>query len=307
MLYVYRSKPSDSARDLADALTINARRISDLSKAHFNNGVRNGDFVVCWGDSFAGGQGIRVLNGGAIKSKYDDAVKLKEAQVSTIDVSKNRPVAQAGVAGIDPLIQLKEDAEDKFEAFISAPWRRGPVFDRGLLELGQFIGQVSQVAGRPAPVPVAAVAAGEWVGRSNNHVGGDDILRGNPLVSAGDYYSKKETLVEEYRLHVFKGKSIRAGVKVKREGFERNAHAWIRSYDGGWKIKYDDFKSKRAMREIAVKAVQTLGLDFGAVDLGKRSDGSYVVLEVNRAPGLEGGTTEAYARAIEKWSRGEEI
>lgn len=307
MLYVYRQKPSDSARDLADALQINARRISDLSKAHFNNGVRNGDFVVCWGDSYAGGNGIKVLNGSPIKSKYDDAIKLKEGGVLTIEVSKNRPQNRVQAAAVDPLVQLKEDAEDRFEAFITARWDRGPVFLRGLDELNQFIGNVRQVAGRAIPVAPPPAPAGDWIGRANNHVGGNDILRGNPLAGNGDYYSKKENLVEEYRLHIFKGKSIRAGVKVKREGFEGTAHAWVRSFEAGWKIKYDDFKSKKAMRELAVKAVATLGLDFGAVDLGKRADGSYLVLEVNRGPGLEGGTTEAYARAIEKWSRGEEI
>lgn len=311
MLYLYRSKPSESARDLADALQVNARRISDLSKAHFGNGVRAGDFVVCWGDSFAGGNGIRVLNGGAIKSKYDDAIKLKESRVATIEVSKERPVARAAVAavaGIDPLVALKEDAEERFEAFISAPWRRGPVFIRGLEELNVFIQNVQRAAVTPVPVGTPAVAGvnvqGEWIGRKNNHVGGGDILapQGNM-----DYFSKKEALVEEYRLHIFKGKSIRAGVKVKREGFERTAHAWVRSFDAGWKIKYDEFKSKKAMRELAVRAVEALGLDFGAVDIGKKADGTYLVLEVNRAPGASDGTCETYARAIEKWVRGEDI
>lgn len=305
LLYVYRRNASDSARDLADALQVNARRISDLAKAHFNTGVRAGDFVVCWGDAYTGGNGIRVLNGGAIRTKYEDARILKEARVATIEVLKEKPVARPAVAVVDPLLALKEDAEDRFEAFISAPWRRGPVFERGLVELSQFITQVTQAARVPAPVAQAAVAVqGEWIGRKNSHVGGADILQ--PTANA-DYYSKREMLTEEYRLHIFQGKSIRAGVKVKREGFERTAHEWVRSFDGGWRIKYDEFKSKKAMRELAVSAVAALGLDFGAVDMGKRADGSYIVLEVNRAPGVEGGTTETYARAIEKWTRGEEV
>ncbi len=135
----------------------------------------------------------------------------------------------------------------------------------------------------------------------NNHIGGNDLLT---PPGAPDFYSKKETLVEEYRIHIFNGQSIRAGVKVKREGFA-NPHAWVRSFEGGWRIKYDDFKSKKAMRLIAAKAVEALGLNFGAVDLGKRADGTYVVLEVNRAPGVEGGTTEAYAKAVSKWINGE--
>ena len=33
----------------------------------------------------------------------------------------------------------------------------------------------------------------------------------------------------------------------------------------------------------------------------ERADGSLLVLEVNRAPGLEGGTIDAYTDAIRQW------
>jgi glutathione synthase/RimK-type ligase-like ATP-grasp enzyme len=55
------------------------------------------------------------------------------------------------------------------------------------------------------------------------------------------------------------------------------------------------------MREIAAAAVTALGLDFGAVDLAQRPDGTLFVLEVNRAPGVEAGTAVAYAQAIQRW------
>ncbi len=149
-----------------------------------------------------------------------------------------------------------------------------------------------------------------WLPRTNHHVGGNDLL--NPPTRP-DFFSQKVNFVNEYRLHSFLGKSIRAGKKILREGFKMAtpeapfksapdiAHPWIRSYDAGWRIFYDNFRSTKPMKNIANKAVKALGLDFGAVDIGETDSGVFLILEVNRAPGLEGGTTEAYIRNIQRW------
>lgn len=151
-----------------------------------------------------------------------------------------------------------------------------------------------QMAGVPT-VEVSESKREGWLPRRANHIGGHDLLHppSNP-----DYWVKRENLVEEYRIHCFQGKSIRAGKKVHREG--HTAHDWVRSLDGGWRIMYDGFKSKKDMRALAGAACQALGLDFAAVDIGKKKDGGLIVLEANRAPGLEGNTITAYAAAIEK-------
>ena len=78
----------------------------------------------------------------------------------------------------------------------------------------------------------------------------------------------------------------------------REAHPWIRSYEGGWRVLYDGISSKKKHRELAHRAVAALGLDFGAVDIGEAANGTLTVLEVNRAPGIEGGTVDAYAKAL---------
>ena len=143
-----------------------------------------------------------------------------------------------------------------------------------------------------------AVAGFEYLGRSNHHIGGNDLL-GN--IRVPDFWVRKETLIDEFRVHVFDGKSLKAGKKVPRI---LNYHPWIRSYDAGWKIDYTDFKSNEAMRSIAKKAVKALGLTFGAVDVGQRADGTYIVLEVNRAPGIEGNTVLDYVKAINRWIAG---
>jgi hypothetical protein len=153
-----------------------------------------------------------------------------------------------------------------------------------------------------------------WVGRSNNHVGGADLL--NPTGRA-DYLTSKLTLTREIRVHSFDGKSIRAGQKIPRDGFketyshdewvQRNRageavyHPWVRSFDGGWRINYDNFKSNRLMRETARLAISHLDLTFGAVDMGFDSGGNLYVLEVNRAPGADPPTLDAYTKAIRRW------
>lgn len=149
-----------------------------------------------------------------------------------------------------------------------------------------------------------------YVARSKVHQGGHDLLFKTGTL---DYWSKKLVLKREYRIHSFAGRSIRAGEKVVRDGFtlledetqwkpDANlAHPWIRSFDGGWRIKYDGFTSTAKMRALAHKAVAALDLTFGAVDIGENSLGQLIVLEVNTAPGLEGGSIQAYIRALTKW------
>lgn len=149
------------------------------------------------------------------------------------------------------------------------------------------------------------------IGRSYNHVGGNDLLT---PVARPDFWVRKLNIVEEYRIHSFLGKSIRAGKKIVREGYSLDktavdasngtlklASSWIRNFDGGWRICYDNFQSNKEMRKLAHSAVEALKLDFGAVDIGKLDDGSLIVLEVNRAPGLEGGSIDQYAKHVKDW------
>ena len=137
----------------------------------------------------------------------------------------------------------------------------------------------------------------EWLPRTFNHAGGNDLLVPQRQV---DFFSKLENLVREYRVHWFNGRSLRAGQKVPRDRVKQ--HPWIRSWDGGWKISYDGFSSSKKMRKLARKACEALELDFGAVDIGETDTGKLIVLEVNRAPGLEGNTITAYANAIKEYA-----
>lgn len=139
-----------------------------------------------------------------------------------------------------------------------------------------------------------------WIHRANMHEDGND-LRDNPP-SHGGFWVRREPIVKEFRVHSFDGKSIRAGVK---EPASSSAHPWIRTYTHGWRINCNHFRSTAEMRDIAHAACRALKLEFGAVDIGQREDGSLLVIEVNTAPGIETDTqpASAYADAVREWSR----
>lgn len=302
MIFVYRNAPSQSARELANAVDgIRIRREENLRRR-----VRANDKVVMWGAHLPNLRGL-ILNNTPLTNKFEDAVRLKEAGIRTVEVSRTRPAAPVALpAPTDPLQAIWEDAQDAAEAFTNLAPTRHITAVEGVQELVRKLNAVTMAVRVPAPVAPPAPPAADWLARNFNHVGGNDLLR--PTGHA-DFYSKKENFVNEYRVHSFFGRSIRAGKKIHRATFDGTPHQWIRSWDAGWQISYaDEFapgNRKQTIRDAAHKAVAALGLNFGAVDIGELADGTLIVLEVNRAPGVEGGTTEAYARAIRRWISGE--
>ena len=295
MIYVYRQESSVSARDLARELrgvrvTGRIRPLAERLKAD--------DHIICWGEFLneqARAKGAKHLNGVAIQNKLEDALALINKGIPTINVSKLKPappppVPQGVQAEWEAAIEAAEDfVETKLE-------RESPVYLAGIKEL---VNSITNLQNKLLLPPLAAIVdLKDWLPRLFNHVGGNDLLH---PPAAADFWAKKENVIEEVRIHSFQGKSIRAGIKKPRVGLDAPHHPWIRSYDGGWFIDYDGFESKKVQRELAHAAVEALKLDFGAVDLGKLENKKWIVLEVNRAPGLEGGTVTAYAKAINKW------
>lgn len=301
--YIYRRKRSTGARELAEALGGMRVRSADLLPPS----PSRGDVLVCWGESHTDlprpWQGI-ALNGAPVRNKFTDAQVLRQAGVPTIEVSQTRPLSGRTVGttpGPDPAAALWSAAQDSAEQFADLAFARGPVSIASIRELQGRFTSLATALGTPPPAPVVAAT---WLPRMNNHTGGLDLLTPPPTP---DFWVKKENITQEYRIHAFAGRSIRAGQKAVREGFRLGtvpgagghvANSWVRSFDGGWRIVYDNFESSRSMRDLANAAVTALGLQFGAVDIGQKADGSLIVLEVNRAPGLEGGTVTSYATAI---------
>lgn len=290
MLYVYRSRPSNGAVLLADVLGgKKIRRIENATRLAASGRHK----VIAWGEACPG-----ALNGAPFLSKFDQAIKLKEAGVPTIDVSRSRPNATTADPAPDALRNLRSRMGE-FNLLMDHTNLRT---EAGLSHTNALHDALAAYRAALAERPQSV----EWLARSSNHVGGNDLLRG--ITGSPSFYSKKLSLVSEFRIHSFQGKSIRAGIKAPRIDADKPAsiHPWIRSWDGGWRILYDGVSSKKAHRELAHAAVSALGLDFGAVDIGVDAAGALIVLEVNRAPGLDGRTIDCYAEAIQRWLDGPE-
>ena len=138
----------------------------------------------------------------------------------------------------------------------------------------------------------------------NAHSGNGIVIvdRVNQLVKA-PLYTIKTKHKDEYRVHVFKGEAIDVQKKKKRLGFDGSSSG-IRNHSNGWVYARSDVAIPDMLCSIAIQAVDLLGLDFGAVDIGHRiRDNKFFVFEVNTAPGLEGSTLDAYAQAIKNYYR----
>ncbi len=131
-----------------------------------------------------------------------------------------------------------------------------------------------------------------WLPRAYNHHSGNDLL--TPPARPG-FWVKQENIVREFRVHVWNGLSARVALKVPTD----DAHPWIRSHTAGWRLDYGQgaHNVRQRHRDAAKAACEALGLTFGAVDVAETAERVFV-LEVNRAPGLEGQTTVKYAEKI---------
>jgi len=110
----------------------------------------------------------------------------------------------------------------------------------------------------------------------------------------------------EYRVHVFDGEVILYQKKSRRVDEEtgevitaEGEAADVRNLASNWIYRTGNLNKLDRVEDLAVEAIQALGLDFGAVDIIMDNDGDVFVLEVNTAPGLGNtDTLEAYVEAI---------
>jgi D-alanine-D-alanine ligase-like ATP-grasp enzyme len=74
----------------------------------------------------------------------------------------------------------------------------------------------------------------------------------------------------------------------------------VRNLANGFVYVFDE-APPACVKEEAIKALESTGLAFGAVDViyNQQQDKAYV-LEINTAPGLEQRTAEAYALAFKE-------
>jgi len=105
----------------------------------------------------------------------------------------------------------------------------------------------------------------------------------------------------EFRVHVFKGKVIDVQQKKKRIDY-RGPNTGIRNHSNGYIYARADIDVPEILLSSSIQAVNLLGLDFGAVDVGYRERDSRVfVFEVNTAPGLVGITLDKYVNTFKEY------
>lgn len=152
------------------------------------------------------------------------------------------------------------------------------------------------------PVPNTSIHAVDikypMLGRDFYHSKGTDIkfIKDDTTEDwQSDYFVEYIKPRNEYRVHVVFGNVINIAVKING-----NREAVCRNLETGWVM--NDSKNWEnlcpKLPEIACKAVNCLGLDFGAVDILLSEDKKPYILEVNTAPGLIERRAILYANAI---------
>jgi len=106
-----------------------------------------------------------------------------------------------------------------------------------------------------------------------------------------EFYTEYVPTKLEYRVHVVDGEIVKTSQKVLKE--EEDYDPFVRNYETGY--RFVNPRERHPGIQQAVASVNSLDLDFGAVDLIIGEDDRPYVLEVNTAPHLEEGVSlEAY-------------
>lgn len=127
----------------------------------------------------------------------------------------------------------------------------------------------------------------------------------------GDFFSKYLPKTHEYRFHVWGGEVIDV-IEKRNPNIRGNDYPPIFNHQSGYLFYRDGIRmpaeDRTAMGQLAIRAVQALQLDFGAVDMLARRENDilvgYAVCEVNSSPALEGeAARRPYVQKIlAKWT-----
>lgn len=134
------------------------------------------------------------------------------------------------------------------------------------------------------------------------HSGSGIVIVDNSLeLVDAPLYTVKTKNKYEYRVHVFQGRLLDVQQKKKRLNWEGNSIQGIRNASNGWVYARDNIECPALVTDAAIEAVNILGLDFGAVDIGyNQHENKCYLFEVNTAPGLEGTTLIKYIQAFKE-------
>lgn len=162
-----------------------------------------------------------------------------------------------------------------------------------------------------------AVEASKWLAEGFDVVARTVLTghsgKGIAILSPGDELVKAPLYVkyipkkEEFRVHVFHEDVFFIQQKKRKKDVPDGDVNWgVRNLKGGFIYANKDIDLPKVAQNIAVQAVKTLGLDFGAVDIiYNEKKNEYYVLEVNTACGLTGTTLDKYVEVFSNFQKGE--
>lgn len=251
---------------------------------------RRGDLIVNWGnsttpnwDALREDVGVKMLNSPISVKKASNKLLtlrvLEDAEISIPRFTTDRETAQE-YNGVYARHELSGNSGSGIEYIAQ-------VGENMAEEVQNYIDRLREI------VTVSSIVASDLLVQ---------VPTGTPELPLAPLYTERIDTKSEYRVHVFEGKVISYAKKRRREdweGDETNREA-IRSYDNGWVFCRENLRRLERIEQIAVDAVEALGLDFGGVDIVKDQDNKEFVLEVNTACGIEGETLEAYKLAIKE-------
>lgn len=198
-----------------------------------------------------------------------------------------------GVGGAQaPALNSKCSAFNKFQQLIT-------MAKAGVLTVPASLGM-------PAALPALA--------RKFRHKAGRDIIMCRTSADARralrkgrGYFTQFIPSDTEFRVWIYRRRHLGTYEKVLTQPWKNRRHRIGRNHRNGYGFQIvAEANIPREAVDMAVKAVDVLGLDFGAVDILKGRDGGYYVLECNTAPGIEGPgrqVIQALARKIAKWTK----
>ena len=270
---------------------------------------RNKDLVIGWGAKIGNDGGI---GNNVVAINHPDKIKIARNKLRTLELLQNdRDLAQ-NVAKFTPANNINRAMEGRHPE-INLP----------------LIGRKNHHQG----------GTGLWPCLTKSHV--------DKAISDGaTYFQNFIDINTEYRLHVFGDSVIYASKKSENPAIEgwinqrkekiiysarKNdvncdeptmmfilkklakeatlPDRIIRSNTRGWKFSNVRISSlPTALKNAAIKAVQVVGLDFGAVDCALDTIGHPFIIEINTGPGLHGTSFNKYIDAFrQKISQIEEV